>query len=171
MKTVVYDLLKNTHRSSCVAGKGESAYQLGLEKKLPSSVKIMLSLCVFIIKGLIILTIKNEIKMENNGKELMMKRIKYIESMYEQDNGYSELTYLTLHYKLYRTIGIDIVTALQVDRDFQGVVEFCRSYVERNKVSAEWIIKRHICGVEMNFNDKIELAKYHIALTHLAIFG
>lgn len=107
--------------------------------------------------------------MEN--KTQLRAKIKHLESMFDMNEEWSELDGLQISHRLFRTIGMDITNALMKDRDFDGVVEFCKAYAERHKANAEWLLKKGECGLPLLSDEKVELAKYHIALSQIVIFG
>lgn len=112
--------------------------------------------------------------MENNQKEMLKMEMSEIEKFFEKpkdeiDQG--ELSHYKLGYRLYRTIGIDIIKTLNEERDFAKVVEFCKGYIERNKDEVKWLTKKVGFGLPLMEDEKVELAKYHIALTYVSIFG
>lgn len=104
-------------------------------------------------------------------KRQMKQRIALLETMFKVDGEWSELESMVMSDHLYRTMGMDITKAISEDMDFDGVARFCTSYVEEKKNDVEWLLKKGICGLPLLNDEKWELARYHVALTHVLVFG
>lgn len=106
-------------------------------------------------------------------RETLKAEMVEIENLFEKpkdgiDEG--ELSHYKSRYRLMRTIGIDIVKTLMREKDIRKVTVFCKEYVEKNREDAQWLMKKVGFGLPLVEDEKIELAKYHIALTFHSLF-
>lgn len=112
--------------------------------------------------------------MEKNQKQVLKSEMSEIEKFFEKpkdeiDQG--ELSEYKIGYKLYRTMGIDLIKTVKEENGFDKAVEFCNGYIERNKDEVKWLTKKVGLGLPLVEDEKIELARYHIALSYVSIFG
>lgn len=47
----------------------------------------------------------------------------------------------------------------------------CKEWVDKNGDNAEWLLRKNGMGLPLLRDEKVELAKYHIAITHLCLIS
>jgi hypothetical protein len=116
---------------------------------------------------------QKQIKMENNKKQMIENEKREIEQFFEKpkdeiDQG--ELSDYKLRYKLHRTIGIDLIELYKEDNGLCKVAEYCKGYIKRNRNKTQWLIMKSEMGIALVEEERVELAKYHVAICYVLMF-
>lgn len=107
-------------------------------------------------------------------KEIFQRQVELIEMIYKRPlnkEEMSELNRIKLDHRLYRTIGIDIIETQKSEGNFNKVVSFCKEYIDSNRIHSQELIRKGFKGFSLSVGEKIELAKYHIALKYVSLFA
>jgi hypothetical protein len=111
--------------------------------------------------------------MENKKKQMIENEKREIEQMFEKPKSEfegGELSHYKLRYKLHRTIGIDLIELYKEDNGLCKSAEYCKGYIKRNRNKTQWLLMKSEMGIALEEEERVELAKYHVAICYVLMF-
>jgi len=111
--------------------------------------------------------------MENNKKQMIENEKREIEQMFEKPKSEfegGELSNYKLRYKLHRTIGIDLIELHKENNGLCKVAQYCKGHIKRNRNKTQWLIMKYEMGIALVEEERVELAKYHVAICYVLMF-